>query len=235
MEDSGNDKYVLLRIDDVGHDSQENQLFIDILFDRGVPCSCGVVPDWLTKEVGNHLKSLHLIDSQLIEVHQHGYLHVNYNLEGRNGKYEFGALRTYEEQYSDIQKGRELLERELGELFFPVFSPPFGGFDETCLRILRELEFSYLTSLGWGPSSKAVTDIPGLVDCFNWSPRKEKDLAEIQEEIIGYRNNELVVVVFHPQFMTKETIINTLRGLDLILQGRQILTYRAATESVCYS
>jgi predicted deacetylase len=71
-------------------------------------------------------------------VAQHGYQHI-YN----DNKSEFRGL-SYEDQYAKIQRGKQILEKQLG--FSPTWwMAPAHSFDDVTCSVLRDLQFTHVT------------------------------------------------------------------------------------------
>src|SRR5262249_54550924 len=85
------DGTALVRVDDPGPGARRDGAAIAGLLEAGVTISCGVVPGWLRPATSRFLLEMGRRHGPLIEVHQHGYAHVD-RRGGAAGKAEFGAF-----------------------------------------------------------------------------------------------------------------------------------------------
>lgn len=107
---------------------------------EGVPIVHAVEPANITDETVAWLRDQKRQHGRLIEIMQHGYDHR------KRGKGEFGGTRTYEDQYRDLRRGRELLEDKFGTDFSPCANFPFGPYNEAAIRALDDLGFRVVNS-----------------------------------------------------------------------------------------
>jgi peptidoglycan/xylan/chitin deacetylase (PgdA/CDA1 family) len=159
---------LFIRNDDVYSEEVNLSRLITIGLKLRVPISFGVIPSRLTKNVENILASVKRSHPELIEIHQHGWAHINH--EGKTGKAEFGAARSYHQQRDDLQSGRVILEQSFGDGFFPALSPPWNVYTADTIRAMRELGFLVLSA---GPdylggSGQGVQLYPTKLDLTNW-------------------------------------------------------------------
>ena len=133
-----------------------------------MPISFGIIPAALTKNVGNFLNSVKRSHPELIELHQHGWAHINH--EGDRGEGEFGPARSYDQQREDLQRGRDTLEQSFGDGFFPAFSPPWNVYSAGTIRALKELSFEVLSagSDDFGVNGGGIQHYPSTLDLTNW-------------------------------------------------------------------
>jgi peptidoglycan/xylan/chitin deacetylase (PgdA/CDA1 family) len=138
-------KTIFFRNDDV-RESIEDELLklVDLFVAKNVPISLAVEPANVTKEVVDWLlyqKSKH---PDIIELIQHGYDH-NKRLLYPKGK-EFGGERGFEDQFSDLKKGKEMMDTYFGNLWFPVMAFPYGSYNTPALQALDKLNYKGLTT-----------------------------------------------------------------------------------------
>ena len=159
---------LFIRDDDVDFEEANLERLVSIGLKLRVPISLGIIPAALTRNVGILLNSVKRGHPELIELHQHGWAHINH--EGELGMGEFGPARSYRQQREDLEKGRDTLERSFGDGFFPAFSPPWNVYTTDTIRAMRELAFQVL-SAGWndfGESGSGIQNYPSSLDVMNW-------------------------------------------------------------------
>lgn len=74
-----------------------------------------------------------------LEVHCHGFSHLDHQNAGK--KSEFGSQRKAEGVLRDLRRGQEILRTIFGEMYFPIFTPPWNRIDENFAGLLAEAEF----------------------------------------------------------------------------------------------
>jgi len=200
-----------LRDDDVDEDEETLRRLMDISLSRAVPLNLEVIPGRLTKAAIRLIKEHRRSYAPLLELHQHGWMHVNHEANGR--KCEFGPSRTREQQLADIAQGKTLLEEAFQSYFFPAFTPPWNRCTEATFAALDELGFAVLSRDRdpEDPDSRDVTthhfrEIPITLDLFRW-----RDGARLKspDEIIGaiiYQigRNDRIGIMLHHKVMDAE-------------------------------
>jgi predicted glycosyltransferase len=139
LESEGREFHFFLRDDDTDEDEESLRHLLDIGLSRGVPLNLAVIPAKVTPAGIRLVKNYKKLLPNLLELHQHGWQHLSHEVDGR--KCEFGASRSYAEQFADIQRGKLLLERNFGARFFPAFTPPWNRCTQDTLAVLDELGF----------------------------------------------------------------------------------------------
>jgi predicted deacetylase len=134
---------LFLRDDDVDEDEETLRHLLDIALARGVPLNLEVIPGRLTEAGMKLLDSYKRFCPTLLELHQHGWRHINHEQEGR--KCEFGISRGFDEQLQDISQGKALLEEIFEARFYPVFTPPWNRCTEDTFKVLDQLGFQGLS------------------------------------------------------------------------------------------
>jgi hypothetical protein len=71
---------------------------------------------------------------------QHGYAHRNHAPPDER-KMELGRHRDVETTIADLARGRDVLERSLGERFFDILVPPWNRIDTAIVARLRAPQF----------------------------------------------------------------------------------------------
>lgn len=100
---------------------------------------------------------------------QHGYRHIygthNSGLLGINNNSEFAGL-SYAEQFSKLQKGKQILLRE--GVWQPIFMAPSHSFDANTLKALSALDFTHITD-GYGIFPYKLHEIKAVPQLFSKS------------------------------------------------------------------
>jgi len=195
---------VIVRVDDIGSENQQAEALILAFCRLGVKVTCSVVPYWLTPNCIDFMLNISKQFPDLIEVHQHGYAHIDYSDAGE--EHEFGPNRTFEQQKNDILAGRRILEKYLGRLFLPVFTPPYNAFDENTLLALHQAQYYGISSYADHDPSDLLPEYSPDIDCFEWHPTREKKWDDI---VLEWKNNshlKLRGFILHPRFMELDSI-----------------------------
>jgi peptidoglycan/xylan/chitin deacetylase (PgdA/CDA1 family) len=139
-----NKKSIFFRNDDVRGTLDQSLIDLTMLcIEHKVPISHAVEPSNITPEVTEWLIGVKKQFPDFIEIIQHGY---NHNLTNPAQKMEFGGDRGYQEQYDDIQKGKEIMDRTFGNLWDPIFTFPYGTYNEHTLRAVDDLGYKAISS-----------------------------------------------------------------------------------------
>jgi len=216
--------HLFLRDDDIDTDEDTLRTLCDITLSQGVPLNLEVIPGALTPSVIRFLKNLKRIDPSLIELNQHGWLHLNHEKEER--KCEFGPSRNFEEQFQDISKGKAILEDALAERFFPVFTPPWNRLTVDTFRALDELGFYVLSKdRGKQPvTGYGFREISTTLDLYRWKGGPTmKSPQEIVNDLISQMANQRIIglllhhkVMDTPAYSFLDDLLRTLRRSSLI-------------------
>ncbi|HER62492.1 MAG TPA: polysaccharide deacetylase [Desulfobacteraceae bacterium] len=169
---------IFFRADDIARVNEPFTRLMHLFLDHAVPLCLAVVPDWLDNARWRALQQFNP-DDPLWCWHQHGRSHINHELQGK--KSEFSDSRSQEAIRNDLAGGRELLARTMGDLFYPVFTPPWNRCGFKTLNLLRQLDFKAVSrSKDARPSAEGIlADLAVNVDLHT---RKDKDFSE------GWRN-----------------------------------------------
>jgi peptidoglycan/xylan/chitin deacetylase (PgdA/CDA1 family) len=176
--------HIFFRADDVAAPGRNFAKLMDIFRRHRVPLCLAVVPAWLTARRWQYLKGLGAEESSLWCWHQHGWRHVNHEIDGK--KQEFGASRSRLDIKRDLVQGKRRLEDLMEAEFFPVFTPPWNRCSFSTLQLLRELGYAAV-SRSRGSRPKVAGELTDIFVNVDLHTRKERDPA------LGWRNlfNEL--------------------------------------------
>lgn len=134
-------RQVFFRDDDVGMLTPSLRRLVDFFTGRGIPLNLQVIPKSLTPGCAAYLKKKMKSHPGLIFVSQHGYRHTGY---GKN-KHEFGPMRTYRQQLSDMRAGMRIMDRKFCS-WTRVFTPPYNVHDSNTVKAAKKLGFLAVSS-----------------------------------------------------------------------------------------
>jgi len=176
--------HIFFRADDVAAPGRNFAKLMDIFRRQRVPLCLAVVPAWLTGRRWQYLKSLGAKEFSLWCWHQHGWRHVNHEIDGK--KQEFGASRRRSDIKRDLMQGKRRLEDLIEAEFYPVFTPPWNRCSLSTLQLLRDLGYAAV-SRSRGSRPKVPGELSDFFVNVDLHTRKERDPA------LGWRNlfNEL--------------------------------------------
>lgn len=154
-------KIIFFRNDDVRNKLDDSLQSITSLFIYHKISICHAVePANVSTEVINWLISEKEKHPDIIEIIQHGYKHklnYKYYFRGKYRKGEFGGSRGYDEQYDEINRGKNLMEEYFGKKWFTAFSFPYGGKNEAAIRALANSGYKVLNdSVGISKNHKII-------------------------------------------------------------------------------
>ena len=156
-------RYLFIRDDDVWTLERSFVEFFELMFKLKIPVVYGVIPARLEKEAAIFLKKAKVKEPNLLDIVQHGYAHQNYAPQGEK-KYEFGENRTYEQQFSDIERGMKLMRQWFGPLMTEGFTPPYHAEDRRTIKAIEKLKVPlYSARLKVPLKKKTFIDLPAQV------------------------------------------------------------------------
>jgi len=194
--------HIFFRADDVAAPGRNFAKLMDIFRRHQVPLCLAVVPAWLTGSRWQYLKGLGAKESSLWCWHQHGWRHVNHEIDGK--KQEFGASRSRSDIKRDLVQGKRRLEDLMEAEFYPVFTPPWNRCSLSTLQLLGELGY-VAVSRSRGSEPKAPRQLSDFWVNVDLHTRKEWDPAlgwsnlfnELQQAI----SSKLCGIMIHHQRM----------------------------------
>jgi hypothetical protein len=155
---------IFFRDDDVGWCDERLLRMLEVFASAEVPIDLAVIPAAASPRLVRTLQTL-----PRVELHQHGYAHVNHELDGR--KAEFGPSRPLDAQRRDIAAGWSRLQDLAGEAARPIFTPPWNRCTGDTGRCLAELGFCMLSR----EAGAAPLDVPSLCELpiqIDWFARR---------------------------------------------------------------
>jgi hypothetical protein len=190
------------RDDDAGWSNDELLVLLDLFETHEVPIDIAVIPCSMSEET---LKLVHprlKRSPQLIDLHQHGYAHVNHEQTGR--KSEFGNARSLEQQLIDIRAGRFLFEQAFGVSTVSIFTPPWNRCTEVTAHCLREAGFQVLSrDLTATPfQAPGLFELPISIDWFAKHKGNQIAFEELGRQTAGaIRTQPQVGIMLHHAVM----------------------------------
>jgi len=214
---------IFFRADDIAVPASNFTRLLKIFSQYRVPLCLAVVPAWLTRPRWLALKRAAPNGASLWCWHQHGWRHVNHEIQGK--KQEFGPLRSRDELEHDVKCGRHRLENLLGQDFYAVFTPPWNRCDQKTLEVLKYLGYAAV-SRSRGSRPPASKGLPSFDINVDLHTRKEKTPAagwlnlfdELQQAIASGRCG----IMIHHQRMN-QAAFDFLEILLRIVAGHQAL------------
>jgi len=165
------------RDDDAGWRDDRLFLLLDLFGRYSMPVDLAVIPAELTKDLSSELRRRAQRTPPLLAFHQHGWIHVNHEIEGR--KCEFGPSRSRDRQYLDLAMGKKKLA-ELLDCGSEIFTPPWNRCSAVTAECLVELGFKILSR----DATAAPLNQPGLAEL----PVQVDWFAKRNGERLGYQN-----------------------------------------------
>ncbi|RLI97197.1 MAG: hypothetical protein DRO99_03320 [Candidatus Aenigmatarchaeota archaeon] len=129
-----------------------------------IPLHYSVIPGRLEKETAEWLRHARESNPGLVEIGQHGYMHEDFGPPYY--KQEFGPIRDYDKQRSDVISGRTIMKDAFGDGFSLIFSPPYHVFDRNTVKALESTGFVALSSSTniFHPSTRTISYVPISID-----------------------------------------------------------------------
>lgn len=217
-------RQVFFRADDVAVPGKRFVQMMELFSRYRVPLSLAVVPARLTRVRWRYLKSFEKKNPSRWCWHQHGWRHVNHEIEGK--KQEFGTVRAPFEIRQDLMRGKQRLTDLMGEAFFPVFTPPWNRCSVHTLQLLRELGFAAV-SRSRGSKPPSLKNLPDFFVNVDLHTRKETDPAagrnNLLKEFKQAAGSGCCGIMIHHQMMN-ESAFDFLEALLKMLVKRKGLS-----------
>lgn len=215
---------VFFRDDDATSDIPSLRRMLHLFEERRVPINIEVIPGLLTSDGTGLLSDSATRNPGLIGINQHGWRHENHEPTGK--RCEFGASRSNFKQEQDIRAGRQILEDSFGELFFPVFTPPWNRYTSTTCRILAALDYAAISAFTRSDyvTDDIITHLPATIDIIDW--RGNRNLRPVDELLAGiaaqFASTRVIGVLLHHQAMNDYAFEFLARLLDLLIDSGKI-------------
>ncbi|MBU90188.1 hypothetical protein CMO94_01495 [Candidatus Woesearchaeota archaeon] len=225
-----NRKTLFFRDDDVGELTPNLIRLLSIFIEENIPVNLEVIPSKITKKSLSYLLKIKNNYPRLVEFHQHGFNHNNYNDGFIGEEYEFGNKRLYDEQYSDIIHGKILMEKHFNGGFFQAFCPPYYGYNDDTLKILDSLgykaflDYDFLEN-NFGKTNVSFKRIPANIEFLgqNQDGVFLRDTGKIDKEIEEkIRNENQIGIVIHHEFMNEKYFKYLHRTIKDLKQNNKI-------------
>lgn len=217
--------YIYLRDDDVyKYDNRFLSIF-HLAKKYDIPLVLGVVPKRIDKKLIHFLNKEKENTSYRFDIAQHGWSHKNYNKDMQN-KYEFGPLRTYQQQKKDIIKGHDKMKECFGINFTAAFIPPYHGYDSNTVKIINELRIPIFSAEQKTKlKGKSFLDLPTQISLNDYAkngvPIQNTAKTLIKRFSYLINNYEVCGMVFHhyvikneKQLKQFETFIKFLKKIE---------------------
>lgn len=168
------------RDDDLINNSVKFNNLVDISGNYGVPVLISIIPGLTSDSL-----DIHHCDEELIYFCQHGWKHINHELDGEL-KSEFGSTRETSVVLDEIISGQMKLTYLLGERRLPVFVPPWNTFGDKHLNILKDRGFTGLSTHNIRKSPFAIGDIRIAnthIDILRWHAHANPSMIPLENII----------------------------------------------------
>ncbi len=196
---------LFFRDDDVGWGDARLFALLDLFARHELPLDLAVIPDELDAGLARELYG------RPVGLHQHGFAHVNHELEGR--KCEFGPARDLVDQVRDLVAGQKRMRAMLGRRVDPIFTPPWNRCTADTGRALTSLGFRVLSREARAEplGEEGLLELPVSVDFVRLDPALAA--TRIAE---GITAGGPVGVMFHHEVMNDDLLHRTNELLELI-------------------
>lgn len=135
---------IFFRNDDVRNSLDQSLIDLTNIFIRNnIPITHAVEPANLTPRVINWLLEVKQSHPTIIGIMQHGYDH---GVKNEYQKGEFGGQRTYEEQFEDLRKGMELMDKYFGCNWFKAINFPYAPYNLETIKAANDCGYKVLNS-----------------------------------------------------------------------------------------
>lgn len=209
-----------LRDDDVDDDEASLRTLLQICLQHSTPINLAAIPGRLTSAGTLFLNNFRQQHPGLIELTQHGWMHVNHESKGK--KCEFGVSRNFAEQLADLIAGQTRMNEAFGPNWFPAFVPPWNRCTPTTVAALDELGFQALSRDHSQPffTGCKVLELPITLDLYRWrngaEVRPPEELIhELSEQV---RDQDRIGIMLHHKVMDEDAFTFLANLLPVLTQ-----------------
>jgi hypothetical protein len=206
---------IFFRDDDAGWDRPRLMTLLDLFEAYDTPIDLAVIPDALDLELATELVARRENCPRLLGLHQHGFRHLNHELDGR--KCEFGINRSFAEQALDLIAGRRRLVELLGEENLDmIFTPPWNRCTQTTVECLVKQGFRCLSRDATAAplDTESISALPVHVDwCKAKGPIAQQRAMRGDWLTNAFERNATVGIMLHHATMGNEDFT----GLEQLL------------------
>jgi len=157
--------YFWLRDDDAYQSTPELERLLNLSETFSIPVAWSVIPDKLEESLPALLRNR--IQSTVI---QHGFQHHNFG-KGTGLSGEFQEHRPLSKMLEDLQLGKQILEKQFGSQFFPIFVPPWNQIADSVIHELPKLNYKGLSRFGTETQSFPIRIQNCQLDLLKWRPK----------------------------------------------------------------
>lgn len=214
---------LFFRDDDAGWEDTKLFKLIELFKQNKMPLDLAAIPCEMNESLARKIRLEINENPRLLAVHQHGFVHKNHEETGR--KCEFGASRSYKEQFIDIATGKRMLESYFGGNLTKTFTPPWNRCTEETAKVLRELGFSVLSR----ESGAKLFNLNGLKEVsvtFDWFAKRKgvpfsrTEIGEMLAKQIA--ENETVGIMLHHGVMDEKDFVFLSELLALLRESQVV-------------
>lgn len=207
IESKGAPTQVFFRDDDVGWSMHRLRPLCERFATHAAPLDLALIPGAINSLAVAEINDIVADFDEWVRMHQHGYVHVNHQRQGR--KCEFGSDRSEHDQQQDISAGQARLENLFGDRIEPVFTPPWNRCNSHTGEVLRRQGFKVLSRMrsAGEPTTEALLEVPVAVD---WLKKKNGErlchtaLLEYAEQ--AFAGNNVVGIMLHHEHMDDDDL-----------------------------
>lgn len=173
---------VCLRADDIAVPGRQLFSLLKLCISFEMPLALALVPAWTTLKRWDAIQKVAHLKPDLWCWHQHGWRHANHEPFGK--KQEFGPSRTDRAIQADLDRGRSKLEKTLGDLFIPIFTPPWNRCDQRTLAHLVDRGYRAISRFS-GNLPETPPNLPDLCVNVDLHTRREADPDQAWANLLG--------------------------------------------------
>lgn len=166
---------LILRDDDFGWDYARFRRLHALCAEYGFPLSAAAIPSECKPE-----ETKPWCTQPFLEITAHGFAHENYQTEGKKG--EFFTERNVMAAKVDLERTHALLSEQFGEVYFPLFIPPWNRIREEIVAELPKLGYLALSRFGVNKFSQPFPEFNSQVDLHTRKVGYYSSVAEILED-----------------------------------------------------
>lgn len=210
---------IFFRDDDGGWADDRLACLCSLFHKQGLPLDIALIPQSMDERSCAVLRRLIARSPDLLHVHQHGFMHVNHQQQGRSA--EFGHDRCLQDQVDDIAAGWQALQTQFGERIEAIFTPPWNRCSQDTIAALEMSGFVALSRIVRSDPlvTHQLVEVPVAID---WLKKRQGERLSWQA-FCDYaapliESEPVVGIMLHHECMPDEDLVDLEQLIDLFVQ-----------------
>jgi len=179
-----------IRVDAVKTLTKEIKSLAEFLIEKKIPATYALIPGQFDHEVAEFFLAILREHPRLVAVVPYGWLGKNYGTASEPG--EFGSFRSRIEQWEDIKRSTEKMDRVFMHRWSRVFVLPSGGADKNTDDLLRQASYKAVSGRYRPSPKRLIADLGASMRIK--SPKLAKEIVSEAKFLLNAREAIILAV-----------------------------------------